>query len=326
LERKYYTAKKLGQLTVQQALDDIDILEKIFVSLMKMPAETKYKFPYDKKEREKEIVDNIADVFQINEGTAQCKIIAGYHENEDTGQRFPYGIEIAITPREDLDSSSAGQVTFIGCVNDTPAIDGGERYFQDTAYSYAYKWTDRKGSHTKNSAREVLSESGFNTDKALSRRRVPSVVYINLRTNVPDWIGSAGKTSLPQGPYAAKIAEALSTMSCKIPSYHGQGHANLHIPSGVREKTATDYLDDFLEERRKDVEVDPSVKQLDGITQRTAIYRIRPKMEKEAFEPRKNWGTTCKSLANSISQRCQELWLMKISQEKILGYMPRLVA
>ena len=144
--------------------------------------------------------------------------------------------------------------------------------------------------------------------KALSRRRVPSVVYINLRTNVPDWIGSAGKTSLPQVPYAAKIAEALSTMSCKVPSYHGQGHANLHIPSGVREKTATDYLDDFLEERRKDVEADPSVKQLDGITQRTAIYRIRPKMEKEGFEPRKNWGTTCKSLANSISQRCQELW------------------
>jgi len=56
------------------------------------------------------------------------------------------------------------------------------------------------------------------------------------------------------------------------------------------------------------LQADPSVKQLDGITQRTAIYRIRPKMEKEGFEPRKNWGTTCKSLANSISQRCQELW------------------
>src|SRR5205807_2264311 len=112
------------------------------------------------------------------------------------------------------------------------------------------------------------SESGFNTDKALSRRRVPSVVYVNLRTNVPDWIGSAGKTSLPQAPYAARIAEAISTLSQKIPSYHGQGRANLYIPSGSREKTATDYLDDFLIERRKDVEADPSIKQIDGITQR----------------------------------------------------------
>jgi hypothetical protein len=40
----------------------------------------------------------------------------------------------------------------------------------------------------------MLSECGFNRYLNASKRRVPSVVYVNIKTPCPDWLGSAGKT------------------------------------------------------------------------------------------------------------------------------------
>jgi hypothetical protein len=311
--------KRLGDLYVEQVSDDSNLIKEIDQALKKMPAETKYKLPYNKKEREKEIVDNIAEVHDIDRKNAQCKVIKGYHKDEKTGQEFPYAIEIAMAPRKDIGVENAGQVNFIGSVNDTPAIDGGERYFQSD--QYAYRWTDRNGGHTVNSAREVLSASGFDaTSIYTSRKRFPSVVYINVKTNVPEWIGAAGKTHMNQMPYAETIAKTLASMSHNIPSYRGQGFAlDPTSTSSTNWKTATDYVDEFLIQRRKDVEANPDIRRKDRLTQRGVAYRLRPKMMEDGFEPRKNWGTTMDTMTNMISARCKELWSDESIDREYLG-------
>ena len=222
--------KRLAELTVQQVSDDPNLVAEICRALIDgMQPESKYKLPYDKEERQKEIVDNIAEVFDIDRKNTQCKIVTGIYKDDKTGQQFPYAVEIAIAPRKDLGVDNAGEVTFIGSVNDTPVIDGGERYFQSDPY--VYKWTDRRGEHCKSTAKEVLAEFGFNTYWGTSRRRVPSVVLINVKTNVPDWLGAAGKTHINQVPYGETIAKALCAMSYNIPSYRGQGYATVYESS-----------------------------------------------------------------------------------------------
>jgi hypothetical protein len=227
-------------------------------------------------------------------------------------------VEIAIAPRKDLGVENAGKVTFIGSVNDTPAIDGGERYFQSDLC--VYKWTDRRGDHYKTTAKEVLAEFGFNTYWGTSRRRVPSVVLINVKTPVPDWLGAAGKTHINQVPYAETIAKALCTMSYNIPSYHGQGFALDPTPSSTtNEKTATEYVDEFLIQRRNDVETDPNLRITDRLTQRGVAYRLRPEMMADGFEPRIRWSTTMDSITNMISERCKMLWPDENIDREYLG-------
>jgi hypothetical protein len=141
-----------------------------------------------------------------------------------------------------------------------------------------------------------------------SRRRVPSVVLINVKTNVPDWLGAAGKTHINQVPYGETIAKALCAMSYNIPSYRGQGYAMVYESSCSAQKSAEDYLDDFLIERRNEIEADPSLRVTDRLTQRGAWYRVRHIMVAEAFEPRKNWGITGESFAANIREHCKQLW------------------
>jgi len=137
-----------------------------------MRSETIYKLPYDKKEREKEVIDNIAESFIIDEKNAHCKILTGCHR--DGERQFPYVIEIALALMKYSGDSNAGYVKLIGSVNDTPAVDWGEKYFQSD--QYAYKWIDKKGEHEVRSAMDVLTSSGFNpTSPYTSRKRFASV-------------------------------------------------------------------------------------------------------------------------------------------------------
>jgi hypothetical protein len=301
--------ERLKDITVEQVSDDPKLIAEIYRALRDdTKPESKYKLPYDKEERQKEIVDNIAEVYNIDRENTQCKVVTGIYRDDKTGQQFPYAVEIAIAPRKDLSVDNAGEVTFIGSVNDTPAIDGGERYFQSDLY--VYKWTDRRGEHCKSTAKEVLAEFGFNTYWGTSRRRVPSVVLINVKTPVPDWLGAAGKTHINQVPYGETIARALCTMSYSIPSYRGQGYAMVYesSPSCSAQKSAEDYLDEFLIDRRKEIEAKPSLRITDRLTQRGAWYRVRPIMVADGFEPRKNWGITGESFAANIRQHCKQLW------------------
>lgn len=311
--------KRLGQLTVEEVTTTTDLIEEIYKELKKMKPETRYKLPYGKEERQREIIDNIAENHEIDMKRAYCQILTGYHKDDKTGQQFPWAIEIAMAQRKDLGVESAGKINFIGSVNDTPAVDGGEKYFQSD--QYAYRWTDRNKSHTVRSAKEVLTASGFDaTSRYTSSKRHASVVYVNVKTNVPDWLGAAGKTHMNQIPYAETIAKPLSTMSHKIDSYCGQGFAlSRTSTSSINKKTATDYVDGFLRNRRKEVEANPDLRRIDRLTQRGVAYRLRPKMMEDGFEPRKNWGTTMDTMTNMINDRCKAIWKRESIDREYLG-------
>ena len=149
---------------------------------------------------------------------------------------------------------------------------------------------------------------------------MPSVVLINVKTNVPDWLGAAGKTHINQVPYDETIARALCTMSYSIPSYRGQGYAMMYESSSCSaQKSAEDYLDEFLIDRRKEIEANPSLRITDRLTQRGVWYRVRPIMVADGFEPRKNWGITGESFAANIREHCKQLWPNENITREYLG-------
>jgi len=296
--------KKFKQITVKESADDPQLINELWEDLHKMAAESKYKLPYKKEERQAELIENLSENYHINKTQAQVKILTGHHKNEDTGQEFNYTLEVVVAPREDKGVESAGEVEIVGNVNSTPAIDGGEGYF----YGGKYNWDHKGQCMNATSVHQLLSECGFNTTESITKRRAPSVVYLNLKTPCPDWLGSAGKTKIDVKPYQQDIAKTLSTLAYKIPSYHGKGHRATIQYNYSREKSAQDYLDDFLRKRLGEIRANPSLKTKDRITQRGAWYRIRPIMVQEGFEPKKNWGTTAEYIASIIKKRCKELF------------------
>lgn len=300
--------KKFKEITVKEAADNPQIINELWDDLHKMAAESQYKLPYKKEERQVELIENLAENFKINKELAQAKIFTRHHKNEDTYQEFNYALEVAMAPREDLGEKHAGEVKIIGNINSTPAIDGGEGYF----YGGNYNWIRNGQNLSAHSVYGVLSECGFNTNNSLRRRRVPSVAYINIRTPCPDWLGSAGKTKIDVRPYQDDIAKAISSCAYKMPTYHGKGErATIEYSHHELKKSAQDYLDDFLHERKHKISKDPSLKTRDRITQRGVWYRIRPIMVQDGFEPPKNWGTTAAYLAGLIIKRCKALFKIK---------------
>src|SRR5919198_3246587 len=68
--------KMLGQMTVHQVSDDPNLIQEIYQRLRDgMQPESRYKLLYNKEERQKEIVDNIAASYDIDKENAQCKIV-----------------------------------------------------------------------------------------------------------------------------------------------------------------------------------------------------------------------------------------------------------
>ena len=271
-----------------------------------MAPESRYKLPYNKEDREKELIENIGEVYDVDKEHAQAKVVTGHYSNEDTGQEFNYALEVVVAPRKDKGVESAGEVEIIGNINSTPSIDGGEGYFQGGRY----EWTHKDELLTQSNLRGVLHECGFNSSSyvSTSKKKVPSVVYLNVKTPCPDWLGSAGKTHADMKPFQDDIAKTLSSLAYKIPSYHGKGQSATIKYNYERQELAQDYVDDFLRKRKREIEADPSLKIRDRITQRGACYRIRRTAIQAGFEPKSDWGTTMKTMASSISQRCEVLF------------------
>ncbi|MFZ0510159.1 MAG: hypothetical protein WAM14_01020 [Candidatus Nitrosopolaris sp.] len=90
-----------------------------------------------------ELIENIAENYEIDKERTQAKIVTGHYKDEDTGREFNYSLEAVIAPRKDKDFQNAGEVEIIGNINSTPSIDGGEQYFQGGDY----RWTDKKGNY-----------------------------------------------------------------------------------------------------------------------------------------------------------------------------------
>jgi len=304
-----YLPNKFKQMMVQQVVDSPSLIGEIYEGLKKMKPESKYKLPYKKEDRQVELIENIAENYNIDKEHTQTKIVTRHHKDEDTGREFNYLLEAVIAPRKDKDFQNAGEVDIIGNINSTPSINGGEQYFQGGDY----RWTDRKGNNMNStSLRGMLNECGFNKYLNASKRRLPSVVYVNIKTPCPDWLGSAGKTHINLKPYQDELANTITSSAYKIPTYHGMGHrATIRYDHPVREKSAQDFLDDFLIKRKSQIDRDPSLKTRDRITQRGVWYRIRPIMISQGFEPKENWGTTARYIANIIKERCEKLFGLK---------------
>jgi hypothetical protein len=301
--------ENLKQMTVQEIAASRQLIQELYIALRAgMQPATKFKLPYKKAERERELIQNLAEVYNIDTMRAATKIITGHYDGD--GIVFPYAIETVMAPRKDMPALyNAGKVEFIGNVNDSPAIDGGERYFSDGNY----QWIDKKGvSRTASSVSNILHECGFDPGGYnISKKRVPCVVLLNLRTPIPDWLGSAGKSHINLNPYAEDIAKTISSLAYKMPSCHGKGFAQIHYPSYSTKdeaQIAIEYLRTFLKKRKEDVYADPSLKVADRLTQSGVWYRIRPVMVEAGFEPRDSWGKTRRTLTGEINKVCEELW------------------
>jgi hypothetical protein len=155
-----------------------------------------------------------------------------------------------------------------------------------------------------------LHECGFNTSGYYtSKKKVPCVFFINLKTPIPDWLGAAGKTHIDLRPYADDIAKTVSSLAYKMPSYHGKGYAVQYEWGSSRdpEQIAIDYLRTFLRERKAQVDA-AGTYSVERLTQSGVWYRIRPKMIEKGFTPNKSWSKTRRTLTGKISDTIEELW------------------
>jgi hypothetical protein len=302
---------RLKQMTVQELASNEEEIQALYKALRNgMQPESKFKLPYRRKARELEIIRDIAEEYDIDIDRAQARVITR-HYNDGGARAFNYAIEIAVAPRKGIGQNvgDAGKVDFIGNVNDTPSIDGGEGYFSGGSY----QWVDPRTGHqlSATSVTGILSECGFNTNDWISKRRVPSVVYLNVKTPVPDWLGAKGKHKINLNRYAATIAQNLADLAKKMPSYHGKGYAVKVIYStSIKDPSqeGKNYILEFLKERRAAVKADPSIKTKRRVTQQGVWYLIEPKMKANNFQPLKSWGKTREYLVEYIPKAIKELW------------------
>jgi hypothetical protein len=300
-----YIPKPLKHMTVQQLIENPRQIEELYYDLKRCQPERHFKFPYNRKEREQELLDLLSEDYNIIVDKAHAKVVPGYAY--DGTVAFTYAIEAAMAPFNDGHDNDAGEVEFIGSINSgMHIIDDGAGFFSGGLFT----WHDKRGEELNaNSVRGILHECGFNTNLQMSKRRFHSVLYLNLLTHIPDWSGGAGKTSIELSPYTDLIAKAVSSLAYKMPSYHGHGYSATPVYVGIRDENqiAQNYYLNFLRERYRAIQANPSLRITDRITQSGVWYRVHKIMVKNNFEPRKDWGTTRQSLTNQISEFCEEL-------------------
>ena len=57
--------KEFKTMTVQELLNNPRQIEQLYHALRRMPSEKKFKFPYNKKERERELIELLAQDYNI---------------------------------------------------------------------------------------------------------------------------------------------------------------------------------------------------------------------------------------------------------------------
>jgi hypothetical protein len=300
-------------------------IEELYYALKKIPPERHFKFPYNRKEREQELIDTLAEDYNIMVDKAHAKVVSGYAY--DGTIAFSYGLESAMAPFDDGNSYQAGEIEFIGSINSgMHIIDDGSGFFSGGLFT----WTDKKGGTLQaQSVRDILHECGFNTNLLMSKRRFHSVLYLNLLTPIPDWSGGAGKTTIALSPYTDLIAKTVSSLAYKMPSYHGHGYGATVQYYGVKDSSqvAANYYKDFLKERHLAIQANPSLRISDRITQSGVWYRVHKEMVKKGFKPREdsngqiNWGRTRESQTGLIKKYCEDLstwkWHKRVTREDL---------
>ena len=305
-------SKELRKKTIQEISLSPQLIHQLYEDMRdtsKMAAPTRFKLPYKKPVRELELKQSLAQHYDVDKERAYAKVVTDHYDGD--GIVFPYAIETAIAPITEWRAKGIepGYIKFIGYINDSPAIDGGEKYFSDGNYS----WHDRRDKlMTATSAKEILQRCGFDTgDFYDSKKRFPCVIILNLITPIPEWLGAAGKTHINLKPYARVIADTISNLAYKMPTCHGLGLGrDYYLTGGSKDENqiAKNYLRKFLIDRRAAVQADPYLKVKDRITQSGVWYRIRPEMKIKGFEPRESWTQTRRTLQSSITDVIEELW------------------
>ncbi len=303
--------RKFKQMTIQEVSVSLDAILELLNSRINMPAETKFKLGCKKAYRRKQLIDTLAEIYEIDVNEAKAEVVLGCYS--DHIQTYPYALEVVIAPRSDLDDYHAGEVEIIDSVNDNASSDGGGAYF----YGGFYHWKDKKRNrYTQDysylyasSIQEILSECGFNSSDSFTKRKKPCILYMNLRSPCIEWLGAKGKTQINTRPYSKDISETVSKLAYMMPSYHGEGHGRTYTPTLKEKKTAIEYLVNFLHERKEVIGSNPNLIAIDRLTQSTVWYRIRPVMmvdyEEGRFKPKKSWGDTRRYLTSIIDDLCQ---------------------
>lgn len=299
--------KKFRQMTVQDLSDNPKLIEELSNALKSgMQPETRFKLGCTTKFREQELIKNLARRYDIDTVNTKAKVITSVYRDTE-GRTISYVFECVFAPRKDLGNDHAGEIKFIGNINDSPPSGDRMQYFNEGSYH----WYDKQGK-PKNATGigGILYNCGFNQDSYMSRRRKPCVALVNLRTPYADWVGSAGKTHINLTPYGDVIAKTVSNLAYKMPSYYGEGYGYYYESSGARdpEQIAENYLIRFLKDRKRDVDANPELKTTDRLTQSGVWYRIRPIMVDNGFRPRKSWTKTRRTLTSKIDAFCKELF------------------
>jgi hypothetical protein len=313
-------SQKLRGMTVQEVSADPKLIEELYFSREGMQAQAKYNLGCKPKVREKQLINSLDEIYQIDTEKAKAKVILGRYS--DLQQTYCFALEVAIAPKTDVGTECIGEVEIIDSINDLTSSNGGGTYFDGGYYSWIGEKGKQKGlSLNATALRGILNICGFNRGEHISKIKKPCVLFINLRCRVIEWLGAKGKTQINTKPFARDIVESVSKLANQMPSYHGHGlkwtESNEDEEGGSGEYI--EYLREFLRKRCHDIELDPSLRVRDRLTQSGVWYRIRPIMIENGFKPRNkstdskgriiyDWSTARKGLTSRIAKTIRELW------------------
>ena len=329
--------RKFKQMTIQELSSSPELILELWNSREGMKAETTFKLGCKPKVRERQLINSLDENYEIDMERARAKVVIGHYS--DSQQTFIFALEIAAAPRTDLDANNAGEIEIIDCVNDLASPGVGGAYFDGGNYH----WTGEKGKLKgrqlfATTIKEIAIKCGFNNNPHLSKVKKPCVLFINLKCRAVEWLGGKGKTQINITPFASDIASTVSNLLYKMPSYHGYGLGwtddTLDEDDNDSSGEYVGYLKDFLIERRKAVEADPSLTVKDRLTQSGVWYRIRPEMIRNGFRPRNrstdskgrtiyDWGSTRKGLTSRIRKTIEELWPEEDITREYLGIVAK---
>jgi hypothetical protein len=234
---------------------------------------------------------------------AEYKVIRERYKSPDGTVNFPYVFEVIVIPFYDIWESSP---QFIGAINNSISIVDSGR----SLYNGNYYFT-KKGKQLHGWNMTGILDHFYGYMVRDSSRSHPCVIAANLLTPKAHW-RDQGKTTVVIDPFANTIAETISKVMQKIPTFHGYGvskSSKNELDDEDRNKqSAIEYLRDFLRDRRERIQADPSLRISDRLTQSGVFYRVRRIMIEDGFEPPKDWGTTRSTLQNSIMEECKKLW------------------
>jgi hypothetical protein len=191
--------KHLAELKIDKLRHNSQVIKQVFYSLRNgMQPMSKLPLPYTIDERRQELIDNLANAYDIAKSRAKCRIVKGHYDKGTSSNdelNFHYIIEIVAAPYKDEFRYVGGHVDFIGMVNNRPSgVDGGAGLFTGNSQD-TYSWTDKKYIHrTAANIREILYNCGFDVDLPVLKRKRPCVFMINLICPALDYGGNYGKS------------------------------------------------------------------------------------------------------------------------------------